>query len=111
MYLRIQAGMNCSRRIPSGNDKAKKAVRPTVCQASHLMHKQIAENLRIHLSTHNIDKQIQVTGSIGVAGTAPGEEDINILIKESDQALYLAKAKGRKNVVLWNERGEKGSNS
>ncbi len=73
--------------------------------------KQIAENLRIHLSTHNIDKQIQVTVSIGVAGTAPGEEDINILIKESDQALYLAKAKGRNNVVLWNERGEKGSNS
>jgi len=52
-----------------------------------------------------------VTVSIGVAETFPGEEDINILIKESDQALYLAKAKGRNNVVLWNERGEKGANS
>ena len=66
--------------------------------------KQIAENLRMHLFTHDINKLLRVTVSIGVAGTSPGEEDINVLIKESDQALYLAKAHGRNKVVLWNER-------
>ena len=65
--------------------------------------KQIAENLRMHLFTHDINKLLRVTVSIGVAGTSPGEEDINVLIKESDQALYLAKANGRNKVVLWNE--------
>ena len=65
--------------------------------------KQIAENLRMHLFTHDINKLLRVTVSIGVAGTSPGEEDINVLIKESDQALYLAKANGRNRVVLWNE--------
>lgn len=65
--------------------------------------KQIAENLRMHLFNHDINKLLRVTVSIGVAGTSPGEEDINVLIKESDQALYLAKANGRNKVVLWNE--------
>ena len=68
--------------------------------------KQIAENLRMHLFTHDINKLLKVTVSIGVAGTSPGEEDINVLIKESDQALYLAKAKGRNKVVLWEEDSE-----
>ena len=68
--------------------------------------KQIAENLRVHLFTHDINKFIRVTVSIGVAGTSPGEEDINILIKQSDQALYLAKAKGRNKVVIWEEDSE-----
>ena len=68
--------------------------------------KQIAENLRVHLFTHDINKFIRVTVSIGVAGTSPGEEDINVLIKQSDQALYLAKAKGRNKVVLWEEDSE-----
>ena len=57
----------------------------------------------MHLFTHDINKLLRVTVSIGVAGTSPGEEDINVLIKESDQALYLAKANGRNKVVLWNE--------
>ena len=68
--------------------------------------KQIAENLRVHLFTHDINKFIRVTVSIGVAGTSLGEEDINVLIKQSDQALYLAKAKGRNKVVLWEEDSE-----
>lgn len=68
--------------------------------------KQIAENLRMHLFTHDINKLLRVTVSIGVAGTSPGEEDINVLIKESDQALYLAKAHGRNKVVLWNESAQ-----
>lgn len=68
--------------------------------------KQIAKNLRVHLFTHDINKFIRVTVSIGVAGTSPGEEDINILIKQSDQALYLAKAKGRNKVVIWEEDSE-----
>jgi len=68
--------------------------------------KQIAENLRVHLFTHDINKFIRVTVSIGVAGTSPGEEDVNVLIKQSDQALYLAKAKGRNKVVVWEEDSE-----
>ena len=68
--------------------------------------KQIAKNLRVHLFTHDINKFIRVTVSIGVAGTSPEEEDINILIKQSDQALYLAKAKGRNKVVIWEEDSE-----
>ena len=68
--------------------------------------KQIAENLRVNLFTHDINKFIRVTVSIGVAGTSPGEEDINVLIKQSDQALYLAKAKGRNKVVIWEEDSE-----
>lgn len=68
--------------------------------------KQIAENLRVHLFTHDINKFIRVTVSIGVAGTSLEEEDINVLIKQSDQALYLAKAKGRNKVVIWEEDSE-----
>ena len=68
--------------------------------------KQIAKNLRVQLFTHDINKFIRVTVSIGVAGTSPGEEDINVLIKQSDQALYLAKAKGRNKVVIWEEDSE-----
>ena len=68
--------------------------------------KQIAENLRVHLFTHDINKFIRVTVSIGVAGTSPGEENVNVLIKQSDQALYLAKAKGRNKVVIWEEDSE-----
>ena len=65
--------------------------------------KQIAENLRVHLSMHDINKLVRITVSIGVAGTSPGDEDIKLLIKEADQALYLAKSRGRNRVVLWNE--------
>ncbi len=65
--------------------------------------KQIAENLRMHLFAHDINKLVSVTVSIGVAGTSPGDEDVDILIKGADQALYLAKARGRNKVVLWNE--------
>tara|TARA_Y100000748_G_scaffold50894_1_gene39355 strand:+ start:2717 stop:3340 length:624 start_codon:yes stop_codon:yes gene_type:complete len=68
--------------------------------------KQIAENLRLHLFSHDINKLVRVTVSIGVSGSYPGEDDLNVLIKEADQALYLAKAQGRNKVVLWNERKE-----
>jgi len=47
-----------------------------------------------------------VTVSIGVAGTSLEEEDINVLIKQSDQALYLAKAKGQNKVVICEEDSE-----
>lgn len=67
--------------------------------------KQIAENLRTHLFALQVDKSIRITVSIGVAGTSPDKEDIEALIKESDKAMYLAKANGRNKVVLWNEGG------
>ena len=65
--------------------------------------KQIAENLRVHLSMHDINKLVRITVSIGVAGSSPGDADVMVLIKEADQALYLAKSRGRNRVVLWNE--------
>jgi len=64
--------------------------------------KQIAENLRVHLSMHDINKLVRITVSIGVAGSSPGDADVTVLIKEADQALYLAKSRGRNRVVLWN---------
>ena len=64
--------------------------------------KQIAENLRVHLSMHDINKLVRITVSIGVAGSSPGDADVMVLIKEADQALYLAKSRGRNRVVLWN---------
>ncbi len=64
---------------------------------------QMAERLRRELEMMSYPKVGTVTVSIGVAAYIPGE-DINVLIKRADDALYQGKAQGRNRVeALFND--------
>lgn len=59
---------------------------------------QLAERLRVAASDTPIrarEKDVQVTMSIGLAALTPGCTDLDQLISLADEALYLAKKKGR----------------
>ncbi|MFV2005717.1 MAG: diguanylate cyclase [Gammaproteobacteria bacterium] len=65
----------------------------------------IAERLRQAISgcsVTDLGRTITVTVSIGVAGWESGKSlDINNLLNQADQAMYLSKAKGRNRVTLY----------
>ena len=47
-----------------------------------------------------IDPEVRVTVSMGVAEPATRDEDVNLVIKTADQALYRAKANGRNRIEI-----------
>ncbi|MDD5057347.1 MAG: diguanylate cyclase [Sideroxydans sp.] len=57
----------------------------------------VAEKLRLEISRYRFDKVNEVTASFGVAEYEP-QDDINSLLKRVDDALYLAKERGRNRV-------------
>lgn len=64
---------------------------------------QVAERLRTSLAATPIrvfDKEIRVTVSIGVAGEDENTTDLETLIARADQAMYMAKHKGRNRVAM-----------
>ena len=66
--------------------------------------KEIAERIRLSVEELKIKEEgeniIKVTLSLGVAEFNIDKEDINALIKRADNALYIAKGKGRNRVYI-----------
>lgn len=64
---------------------------------------QVAERLRSSIASSPIrifDKNISVTVSIGVAAQDENTTDLETLIARADQAMYIAKHKGRNRVAM-----------
>lgn len=57
----------------------------------------VAEKLRLAIAGHGFDKVGKLTASFGVAEFET-QDDLNLLLKRVDDALYLAKEKGRNRV-------------
>jgi diguanylate cyclase (GGDEF)-like protein len=64
----------------------------------------LAERMRLTIATLHGDFP-PVTLSAGIAETCPGDADVGILLRAADQALLLAKRKGRNRVELAAARG------
>lgn len=60
----------------------------------------IAERLRESVEKHKFEKDIRITLSLGVAGFDPGSQNIDSLLKASDDALYESKRSGRNRVKI-----------
>jgi two-component system cell cycle response regulator len=66
--------------------------------------RRIAERLRLHVAGSPFrvmggDEALDVTISIGVAASLPGETAPEGLLKRADAAMYEAKASGRNKVI------------
>jgi diguanylate cyclase (GGDEF)-like protein len=64
---------------------------------------QVAERLLATIAETPIkifDKEISVTASIGVATQDENTMDLETLIARADQAMYIAKHKGRNRVAM-----------
>ena len=66
--------------------------------------RRIAERIRLHVAGSPFrvmggDEMLSVTISIGVAASAGCEDHPHALIKRADEAVYIAKSKGRNRVV------------
>ena len=58
----------------------------------------LAEVLRKHIQSIRVEKRISVTMSVGVASAKPADSSLDNLVKQADEALYMAKQKGRNRV-------------
>lgn len=67
----------------------------------------VADNVRIKIQDGNYRPVPVVTVSLGVAGYTPGDS-VESLIKKADEALYLAKQRGRNRVEAWREEAQPG---
>jgi two-component system cell cycle response regulator len=66
--------------------------------------RRIAERIRLHVAAEpfragGLEDPLDVTISIGVATTLPGEDRVDGLLKRADKAMYEAKASGRNRVI------------
>jgi diguanylate cyclase (GGDEF)-like protein len=66
--------------------------------------KEIAERIRLTVEDFKLQREgkepIKTTVSLGVAEFNSDKENINDLIKRADNALYMAKGKGRNRVYI-----------
>ncbi len=73
--------------------------------------KEIAERIRLVINNFSLTLDehinINVTVSLGLAEFDPDKEDIDSFIKRADNALYLAKDKGRNRVYIISGYGDK----
>ncbi len=65
----------------------------------------VAEKLRKLLEKSKFDDVGQITASFGISEFEKGK-DVNQLLKEADDALYLAKRKGKNRVCIYNSECE-----
>lgn len=66
----------------------------------------VAERLRRCVETPPIDTEkgpLTITISIGIAELTPDCQDLDLLLRRADQALYAAKQAGRNRVEVWQE--------
>lgn len=62
-----------------------------------------AEKLRLAIENHVVDSergQLKVTVSLGVAQRTQGSTDVNSILKDADEALYVSKGTGRNTVTV-----------
>ncbi|MGB3726130.1 MAG: diguanylate cyclase [Glaciecola sp.] len=64
--------------------------------------KLLADELRNHIDSIEIENHVSITMSIGVASADSANNSIDSLIKKADDALYTAKHEGRNRVVVSN---------
>ena len=68
--------------------------------------KIVAERLRQRVEAPPIETEngpLTVTISIGIAELTPDCQDLDLLLRRADQALYMAKQAGRNRVEVWQE--------
>jgi diguanylate cyclase (GGDEF)-like protein len=63
----------------------------------------VSERLRKKLSGLQFDDLPRITISLGIASYPDDSDDIDLLIKKADAALYTAKQSGRNKVVVYEE--------
>ena len=66
----------------------------------------VSERLRAKLSEQQFDDLPRITISLGIASYPEDSDDIDLLIKKADAALYTAKQSGRNRVVVYEEEME-----
>jgi len=59
----------------------------------------LAEKLRKAIENHNFEKVKKVTASFGLTEAIP-EDTTDTVVRRADEALYLAKEKGRNRVEI-----------
>jgi len=65
---------------------------------------KISSQVHKSLIQLGIPEPLTFTISIGIAGIPQDGSSVEELINKADKALYLAKAKGRNQVVVWNQK-------
>lgn len=69
----------------------------------------LAESLRHAIETAypsiSEGKTLSITASIGVAISQPGQNNLDLLQQQADQAMYISKSAGRNRVTLFNTLG------
>ena len=63
--------------------------------------RSVAEKIRCSIESHQFHESYRVTASFGVVEYQPGD-DVNSLLKRVDDALYVAKSKGRNCIEVLN---------
>ncbi|PRX11643.1 UNVERIFIED_ORG: diguanylate cyclase [Martelella mediterranea] len=64
---------------------------------------RIAEDIRQQLARENFSRNVTVTASAGVAQSSQEASSVYTVIKNADMALYMAKHKGRNEVVTYSK--------
>lgn len=78
----------------------------TISSASGLanrINKSLAETILARAVEHNLDNDIIITMSIGMAGLDEQTTDSTTLLKHADDALYYAKESGRNRSIIYND--------
>ncbi len=66
----------------------------------------VAEKIRIFFESTGVFhdcKMLSVTISMGIASLGSGNSNIDILLRQADEACYAAKDAGRNHTIFWNE--------
>ncbi len=66
----------------------------------------VAEKIRTFFESNRVDyedKMLGITISMGITSLRQGNTNIEVLLREADEACYAAKDAGRNRTILWNE--------
>jgi diguanylate cyclase (GGDEF)-like protein len=66
----------------------------------------VAEKIRTFFESSMVDydgKMLSITISMGITSLGSGNEHIDDLLRQADEACYAAKDGGRNRTILWNE--------
>jgi diguanylate cyclase (GGDEF)-like protein len=72
-------------------------------EGAHAVMERVRERIEATALELDHGKQVQITVSIGLAGIEDPDEGIDALLKRADEALYVAKRRGRNRVIVSDE--------